>query len=326
MKKLFRFFVLLVLLAAAGVAAALFWPVQLETPQVYLVEPGWGALRITHDLVARGIVRRPEQLELALLARHLSRYKDGRIKTGEYEFSGAVSAWDAAGILLAGKVKTYKVTVVPGETVAKALQKFTAAGLFPAPAPAQANALADEFEGAIKPDTYLFSKPLTAAGALAHLRAAADKFWTPEREAQLKARGLTKREIVTSASIIERETALNAERPVVSAVIANRLKLGMPLQTDPVNIYGLERAGRYHGVVGHDEMTFETPYNSYTHAGLPPGPIGAPGEASLDAALNPANSRALYFVADGTGGHQFADTYEEHLRNVARWRKVQEGK
>ena len=109
-------------------------------------------------------------------------------------------------------------------------------------------------------------------------------------------------------------------------MIANRLKLDMPLQTDPVNIYGLERSGRYHGVVGHEEITLETPYNSYTHAGLPPGPIGAPSEPSLDAALNPAASRALYFVADGSGGHQFAATYEEHLRNVAHWRRVQAGR
>lgn len=322
MKKIFQWVFFLVLLAAAGVAAALFWPVQLDTPQLYLVEPGWGGLRITHDLVARGIVRRPEQMELALLVRRGA----GRIKTGEYEFSGALSAWDAVGILLSGKVKTYKVTVVPGDTVAKALQKFTAAGLFSAPTPTQVKGWADEFEGMIRPDTYLFTKPLTATGALAHLRAAADKFWTPEREAQAQARGLSKREICTIASIIERETALNAEKPLVSAVIANRLKLGMPLQTDPVNIYGLERTGRYHGIAGHDEMTIETPYNSYTHTGLPPGPIGAPSEASLAAALSPADSRALYFVADGTGGHQFADTYEEHLRNVAQWRKVQAGR
>lgn len=322
MKTIFRALLVLALLVIAGFAAALFWPVQLSAPMIYLVEPGRGSRRISRELAQSGILHLPQQLQLAIYLRRGA----GSIKTGEYEFFGAVNAWDAAGVLLAGKVKTYKVTVVPGETVAKALQKFAAAGLFAEPAADELNRLADEFEGVIKPDTYLFSKPLTAAGALAHLRAAADKFWTPERETQLQARGLSKRELRTIASIIERETALESERPLVSAVIANRLKLGMPLQTDPVNIYGLERIGRYRGVVGHDEITLETPYNSYTHAGLPPGPIGAPSEASLDAALNPAASRALYFVADGTGGHQFAATYEEHLRNVAHWRKVQAGR
>jgi UPF0755 protein len=133
-------------------------------------------------------------------------------------------------------------------------------------------------------------------------------------------------QVVTIASLVERETAVDAERPLVASVFFNRLAKKMPLQTDPSVIYGLELAGKWRGTIYASDLTRDTPYNTYLHAGLPPGPVANPGMPSLRAAMNPAKTNYLYFVAAGTDaqGHAlFAETLEEHNRNVAEYRNAQ---
>ena len=127
--------------------------------------------------------------------------------------------------------------------------------------------------------------------------------------------------VVTLASLVERETSVPAERPVIAGVFTNRLRLGLALQCDPTVIYALELAGNYNGSLASSDLRFNSPYNTYRYPGLPPGPIASPGEASLRAALDPAQVEYLYFVADGRGGHVFSKTLEEHNRNVARYRR-----
>jgi len=137
--------------------------------------------------------------------------------------------------------------------------------------------------------------------------------------AQAAARGLSVRQLVTLASLVEKETAKAEERPIVAAVYANRLKIGMGLQCDPTVIYALERAGRYTGNLTRADLQFDSPYNTYRYAGLPPGPIAAPGAASLQAAAQPADVPYVYFVSRNDGSHVFATTLDEHNRNVHEW-------
>ena len=143
-----------------------------------------------------------------------------------------------------------------------------------------------------------------------------EKALTPETREQAASRGLSIRELVTLASLVEKETAKPEERPLVAAVYANRLKVGMGMQCDPTVIYALERAGRYTGNLTRADLQFDSPYNTYRYAGLPPGPIAAPGQASLEAAANPAAVPYLYFVSRNDGSHAFATTLDEHNRNV----------
>jgi UPF0755 protein len=130
------------------------------------------------------------------------------------------------------------------------------------------------------------------------------------------ARGLTTREAVTLASLVEKETSRAEERPIVAAVYHNRRRLGMPMQCDPTVIYALQRAGRWNGNITRDDLGFDSPYNTYRYPGLPPGPIASPGRASLEAAVRPAAVSYLYFVSRNDGSHVFATTLDEHNRNV----------
>jgi UPF0755 protein len=139
---------------------------------------------------------------------------------------------------------------------------------------------------------------------------------SPELRAQATAHGLSMRERVTLASIVEKETGAAQERPLVSAVYTNRLRIGMSLQCDPTVIYALERAGNYDGNIRRADLSIDSPYNTYRYPGLPPGPIAAPGRASLEAAANPASVPYLYFVSRNDGSHVFASTLDEHNRNV----------
>jgi UPF0755 protein len=131
--------------------------------------------------------------------------------------------------------------------------------------------------------------------------------------------GLTTRQVVTLASLIEKETGKPEERPLVAAVFRNRLKIGMPMQADPTIVYALERAHRYNGNIRKDDLSMDSPYNTYKYPGLPPGPIASPGKASLEAALMPADVPYLYFVSRNDGSHVFAKTLAEHASNVRKY-------
>jgi UPF0755 protein len=178
---------------------------------------------------------------------------------------------------------------------------------------------AKDLEGYLFPDTYSLPR---GSDAIHVVRAMVDRFQhvaTAELRQAAAARGFTVRQLVTLASIVEKETAKPDERPLVAAVYANRLKMGMGLQCDPTVIYALLRAGRYTGNLRRDDLQFDSPYNTYRYPGLPPGPIAAPGKGSLEAAAAPAAVDYVYFVSRNDGTHEFAHTLDEHNRNVQRW-------
>jgi UPF0755 protein len=178
---------------------------------------------------------------------------------------------------------------------------------------------APDLEGYLFPDTYTLPRRTTADQLVERMVDRFEKSLTPEIRAKAAARGLSVRQLVTLASLVEKETAKPEERPLVAAVYANRIKIGMGLQCDPTVIYALERAGRYTGNLTRADLQFDSPYNTYRYAGLPPGPIAAPGQASLAAAAEPADVPYMYFVSRNDGSHVFATTLDEHNRNVHEW-------
>jgi UPF0755 protein len=178
---------------------------------------------------------------------------------------------------------------------------------------------ASDLEGYLFPDTYALPR---SADAAAIVRAMVDRFlevFTPELQAAQRARGLSVRQFVTLASIVEKETGQADERPLVAAVYTNRLRVGMGLQCDPTVIYALLRAGKYTGNLRREDLMFDSPYNTYRYAGLPPGPIASPGRGSLEAAARPAAVDYLYFLSRNDGSHEFARSLAEHNRNVQKY-------
>jgi UPF0755 protein len=178
---------------------------------------------------------------------------------------------------------------------------------------------AADLEGYLFPETYALARKTDAPKLVKLMTAAFHRAFTPELRQAAAARNLTPRQAVTLASIVEKETAKPDERPLVAAVYTTRLRIGMPLQCDPTVIYGLAKAGRYHGNIHKDDLAFDSPYNTYKYGGLPPGPIASPGKASLEAAVHPADADYLYFVSRNDGSHEFARTLDEHNRNVQKY-------
>ena len=178
---------------------------------------------------------------------------------------------------------------------------------------------ARDLEGYLFPDTYKLPRRATAEQLVGRMVQAFMKVLTPELIEAAEARQLSLREFVTLASIVEKETGNTDERPLVAAVYANRLRIGMPLQCDPTVIYALDRLGRYDGNLTRDDLQFDSRYNTYRYPGLPPGPIASPGKASLQAVAHPANADYLYFVSRNDGSHAFASSLDEHNRNVQRY-------
>ncbi|MEP4377635.1 MAG: endolytic transglycosylase MltG [Alphaproteobacteria bacterium] len=246
---------------------------------------------------------------------------DRPLRAGEYSFSAGVSLRDAVAKLQAGDTVVRRLTVAEGLTTREILALVMAAeGLMgPTPEPFEIG------EGAMLPETYHFSLGDTRAELVARMIAARDaalaRLWqTRQPDLPLA----SPEAALILASIVERETAVPGERARVAGVFINRLRRGMRLQSDPTVAYGLfGENGALDRPLRRTDLGVDHPYNTYVHRGLPPGPIANPGLASIAAVLNPAATKDLYFVADGTGGHAFARTLAEHNRNVARWRRIQ---
>jgi len=225
-------------------------------------------------------------------------------------------------------VKQYPFTVPEGLTCAEIAARFAAAG-FGTAAEFHAACVDPELlarvgleqgdlEGYLFPETYQWHRGMTAHALVARMVAAMEAVWTPERSQAAQALNLTRHQALTLASIIEKETGDTAERAMISGVFHNRLRRGMRLQSDPTVIYGVTP---FDGNLTRAHLETDTPYNTYTRAGLPPGPIANPGLASIDAALHPADTEALYFVSRNDGSHQFSATVEEHNRAVDRYQR-----
>ncbi len=278
--------------------------------------------------------------ERVVRSRHLAygvlrlAFRGRSLKAGEYRFEGPKTIEEVLRILVEGKVVTHRVTIPEGLTADEIFDLVAAGGLAPKPdlqalfpKPADFVGLpagAPSLEGFLGPDTYFFTRSQGAHGIVTTLVGSFRRSLPDRFEERARALGLTPLSAVTLASLVEKETAVAAERELVSAVYHNRLKAGMLLQCDPTTIYALRRKGLWTGSLTHDGLALDDPYNTYVSGGLPPGPIASPGAASLEAAVAPAEVPFLYFVAvgDGSGEHRFAVTYEEHLANVARFRRT----
>jgi peptidoglycan lytic transglycosylase G len=281
---------------------------------VVLVKPGMGSGEIATLLEEKGLIRSDKYFRVAVRLQKLG----GQLQAGEFEIPAEASLQEIIDILVEGNSILYSVTVPEGRTTKQVLALVAANEVL------TGEITIEPAEGDLLPETYAFTRGDTRNGVIERMMEAHDEVL--DRLWESRADDLpfdTKEEAVTLASIVEKETALPEERPQVASVFVNRLRKGMRLQSDPTIIYGLtggEPLGRGLRV---SELRRETPYNTYVIRGLPPTPIANPGEASLAAVLNPADTDYLYFVADGTGGHAFAANLRDHNRNVAKWRAIE---
>jgi UPF0755 protein len=245
------------------------------------------------------------------------------IKAGEYEVPPHISLSSLVDLLQSGQVVPRRLTIPEGATIAEIVELVR-----------KTDALSGEItldvkEGDLLPETYFYSRDDTRDGVLSRMKEAMEK--TLDEAWRKRAAGLpyaSKRDALTMASIIEKETAIAAERPRVAAVYVNRLRLKMKLESDPTTIYGVTGGKGMQGKeLTRADLQSSSPYNTYVVSGLPPGPICNPGRAAILAAVAPTpRDRSLYFVADGQGGHVFAANLYEHNRNVARWKEIQKQK
>jgi UPF0755 protein len=326
-RKLFWLIFLCALAAAAWAAWALLMPTEPATQTFVMLRHGYSTRRIAAELKASGVIRSED----AFILWHYLRHRKS-LKAGEYLFDKPRNILEVHKRLARGDVYFRTVVVPEGFTMFDIARAVEAAGLGPAEdfvKAAQSNTalIADlapnaaSLEGYLFPDTYQFSRMMTMPEMAA---AMVRQFRSVAKEIGLIPTSTTPL-TVTLASIVEKETAVADERPLVASVYSNRLAKNVALDADPSIIYAELLAGTYTGALHHDDMRFASPYNTYTHIGLPPGPIANPGKSALEAAMHPAPSDYFYFVADAQGHHRFARTIQEHNKNVAAYRRAVRG-
>ena len=317
--------VLLGLFAAAGAAGWLiFMPYGPQTETFVELDPGSSTELIGKKLEDAGVVRSQFAFDLLRLVERK------RLKAGEYRFDHPAPVTEVYDRIARGDVFTISLTIPEGANMFDVAARVEQAGFgtreaFLDAAREQTGLVRDidpaakTLEGYLFPDTYRFARkatPAHIAAAMVHrFRAVADQIGLKDNV----------HNVVTVASLVERETAIDTERPMVASVFENRLNKKMPLMTDPAVIYGLELEGTWRGELYKSDLTHNTAYNTYLHAGLPPGPVANPGVRSLRAAMSPATTNYLYFVAagaDAQGGSLFSSTLDEHNRNVSGYRKA----
>jgi UPF0755 protein len=328
MRRLF----VLVLVVAAVAGAFWFhetqWPVRSaqDPPQSLMVNPGAGVRDIGRQLRDLGLVRHPDIFRALVV----SRGDTGKLRAGEYELTGAMSLDDIVTKIVKGDVVRRTITFPEGsdiEAMARlaatrgiVLADFLKAARDPAPI-RDLDPAATDLEGYLFPDTYdLTRRPDLAADLVARMVKRFREVITPQLPA-IQASGMSLREVVTLASVVELETARPDERPRIAAVFRNRLKKRMPLQTDPTVIYALKKRGGYDGNIRRGDLDIDSPYNTYRFPGLPPGPIASPGREALHAVLQPADVRDLYFVSRNDGSHQFSANLDDHNRAVTQYQR-----
>lgn len=316
----------------AVVAGACLWAVihafspaaEAAAPVRFEVRPGASLRSVAEALEAQGVIRS------ALALRGLARWQgsEGRLHSGEYELS---PAWDLARVLeqmVEGRVITYPVTLPEGIAAVEIAARIEEAGLAPAAEliaivrdPASAAAFGVEgptLEGYLFPETYHLPRGMSPRQIVQTLVDQFLRVWR-EIEPRARARGMSMREVVTLASIVEKETGVGGERPLVASVFLNRLRRGMRLESDPTTIYGIPD---FDGNLKRAHLEDEgNAWNTYRIAGLPPTPIASPGAASLRAVVEPAESDYLFFVSRNDGSHVFAETFREHVNNVNRFQR-----
>jgi len=290
------------------------------------IEQGATVQAIAQKLADQQVVRTPQVFSAFARIRGVG----GQLKAGEYSFPAGLTAEGVLNILVKGQVKKYRLQIIEGWTI-KDIAKYISEQPFirdPQISTEFVRLTSDRtfidslgfkdigsLEGYLFPDTYEVLRPKSAEEIIKRLVARFREVWTPEDEALAGKMGLTQQQVVTLASIIEKETGRGEERPLIASVFINRLKQNMALQSDPTVIYGISN---FDGNLRRDHLeNGANPYNTYMHLGLPSGPICSPGKNSIEAALNPASTKYLYFVSKNDGSHVFSETLEEHQRAVA---------
>ena len=317
-------FTLLILLVLGGGGALVFGKLRFEAPgplqadKMVNIPPRAGLVEIADILQKEGVM---DEHRLVFVGGVFALKARSELKSGEYLFPKRASVRDVVETMVEGKVVQHLVTIPEGLTSEQIAARLLDSQIL-------TGTMKDTpREGSMLPNSYAFRRGDTREQAVQRMQQAQQQVlkeaWD-RRARDLPVR--TPEQLIILASIIEKETSRPEERTRVAAVFANRLKQKMRLQTDPTVIYGLA-PGR--GTLGRPlsraDLERPTPYNTYIIDALPPGPIANPGRASIEAAANPARTKELYFVADGTGGHVFAETYDQHLRNVARLRAIEQG-
>ena len=326
MRKLFTFVLLIVAAAGGWLGWALLFPLKPAEERFVVLRPGYSTRRIANELSNAGVIHSAS----AFLIWHY--FHHGRsLKAGEYLFDKPEDVREVHSRLARGDIYVHTVVVPEGFTMFDIAQAVQDAGLgkreeFLMLAKSDITLISDldpqaqSLEGYLFPDTYQFTRAQSLSEVV---REMVKRF-----RQQAAAIGLNTdvHRIVTMASIVEKETAVPEERPMVAGVYYNRLNSRVALGADPSIIYAKLLDGSYQGALHHEDMQVNSPYNTYRHIGLPPGPIGNPGRSSLEAAMRPVSSDYFYFVSDGSGHHRFAHSLEEHNRNVAALRKVVRGR
>ena len=329
MRTFFARFLIAIVLLAAGIVGGLYWlahaPLTLRSePLEFHVNPGSGMRIVARDIVVAGVPVNPDLF--VALARWMQ--VDKAIKAGSYEIRSGVSPLELLRKLTRGDVTQTEIVFIEGWTFRQMRERLDAhpdvrhdsKGLSDAELLRLIGAPESAAEGLFFPDTYLFAKQSRDLDILARAYRTMQRHLKREWEARTPGLPYTDPyQALIMASIVEKETGRDADRSLVAAVFVNRLRLGMLLQTDPTVIYGLGE--RFDGNLRKRDLLADTPYNTYTRAGLTPTPIAMPGLASLQAVLHPAPSRALYFVARGDGSSHFSHTLEEHNQAVNRYQR-----
>ncbi|HEX3652823.1 MAG TPA: endolytic transglycosylase MltG [Rhizomicrobium sp.] len=323
MRRFLLLFFLLIIVAGAAFFAEQ-WeffasgpPARHGNATIIWIKSGERSAAIAGDLQNAGIVKNAALFRFGVWLRG----KNTALKAGEFAIPSRTTMADVMGIFVSGKAIEHRITAAEGLTSAMIYEMVRKnpvlvgdAGVVPA-------------EGSLLPETYLFILGTTRAELLERMARAQQRFLTkqwPKRTANLPF--ASQQDAVTLASIVEKETAIPEERRHIAAVFINRLKAGMKLQSDPTTIYGLTRGYPLGRGIRESELQATTPYNTYVIAGLPPTPICNPGKASLEAVLQPEDSADLYFVANGSGGHVFTSSIQEHEKNVVHWRQIEQQK
>ena len=351
MRKIFWLLIIAALAFAGWFAWAVLTPVSPPPQTILMLHPGYSTRRVATELKSAGVIRSANAFVLwKLISRR------GSLKAGEYLFDKPANIIDVQKRLRRGDVYLHQVVVPEGYTIFEIARAIEAAGLGPAAefltvAQSDTELIADiapqapSLEGYLFPETYEFTRMMSMKamatamvkqfrqvarqiGLLAAAPGESPGVATPgdvqgsEGSTHETATTDDVERIVIMASIVEKETAIAEERPLVASVYYNRLARNIALDADPSIIYGELLAGSYSGSLHHDDVSFHSRYNTYKYAGLPPGPIANPGKSALEAAMRPAHSDYYYFVADAQGHHRFAKTMEEHNKNVNAYRRA----
>ncbi len=330
-RKLWPWLALLLVAAALvagslGVRQWLFqrWPVTPPGSQRVLIAPGASLPQIAQQLEQAGVVSDADRFSKLARWREVAQ----KIKAGEYEFIKAATPDEVLDRLVSGDVLKVRITIPEGFALREIAARVAAAGLGTAEQflrmasePARLRKLGipgPSLEGYLFPETYIVTTTTSPAELVRAMFAQLERQLTPDLLAAARQRGLDRHQLITLASIVQKEAGNDAEMPLIAGVFHNRLRKGMPLQADPTVIYGV---ADFDGNLTRRHLTTPTPYNTYTRKGLPPGPIASPGLVALRAAAFPASTTALYFVGRGDGRHEFNATLEAHNRAVNRYQR-----